>query len=202
MARRVIVTGGSGGIGRAIASAFVIAGDQVIITGRSPDRLHDAAAALRHGPGTVHPLISDLTEPTAAATMVADGVALLGGFDVIVNNAGIAPISPLLGGPEADEAWEAALATNLTGPWRTIRAALPHLAGGGRIINIGALTGRIGATHYGAFCASKHGLIGLTRSLALDLAPRRITVNAVAPGWVDSALAEQTFEALAAHTGT
>lgn len=199
--RRVIITGGSGGIGRAIAAAFVASGDTVVIMGRSVARLEAAKATLGEGPGSVFTVAGDITDPAATAASIDDAISRLGGLDVLVSSAGIAPLSPLLGGPEADEAWDAALATNLTGPWRTVRAALPHFQEGGRIITIGAMTGRIAAAHFGAFCASKHALIGMTRSLALDLAPRRITVNAVAPGWVDSALADETFEAMAAHSG-
>ena len=202
MARRVVVTGGSGGIGRAIADVFVAAGDDVVITGRDADRLQSVVVSLAGGPGTVTAVTGDLSDAEAAGAVVHAAVARLGGIDVLINNAGVAPISPLLGGPESDDAWETALTLNLTAPWRMIRAALPYLPDGGRIVSIGAMTGRIRAAHCGAFAASKQGLVGLTRSLALDLAPRRITVNAVAPAWVDSALADQTFAAMADHAGT
>jgi len=107
-------------------------------------------------------------------------------LDVVVNNAGIGGVTPLGGDARSDEEWARILDVNLTGTWRVCRAAYPFLADGGRIVNFSSVTGRFGVAKNGAYCAAKHGIIGLTRALALELAPRKITVNAVCPGWVDT----------------
>ena len=94
--------------------------------------------------------------------------------------------SPLDGDARSDEGWARLIEVNLTGTWRVCRAAQPFLADGGRIVNFSSVTGRFGVAKNGAYCAAKHGVIGLTRALALELAPRKITVNAVCPGWVET----------------
>ena len=94
----------------------------------------------------------------------------------------------------ADDArWDAILSTNLTAVFRVTRAAAPHLSRGGRVINLSSVLGRFGVPGYTAYCASKHGVIGMTRALALELAPRDITVNAICPGWVETEMARQGF---------
>ena len=103
-----------------------------------------------------------------------------------MNNAGVGGPTPFDGDERSDEAWQRILDVNLTGTWRVCRAARPFLPDGGRIVNLSSVTGRFGVAGMAAYSASKHGIIGLTRTLALELAPRKITVNAVCPGWVDT----------------
>jgi NAD(P)-dependent dehydrogenase (short-subunit alcohol dehydrogenase family) len=105
----------------------------------------------------------------------------------MINNAGVG--GPNAGAVDGPERWHEVVRTNLDGTFFATRAALPHLPDGGRIVVISSVLGRFGVPGYTAYCASKHGVIGLTKALALELAPRRITVNAVCPGWVDTDMA-------------
>jgi len=176
MSRKIIVTGGTKGIGRAIVAHLAAQGDHVI-------------AAARHPADVPHGVIfapCDVTRPESVTKLFA-GIALVDG---LVNAAGLAGPNPLR--PD-DPLWHAILATNLTGPWLCCTAALPKMAQGGRIVNIASTLGLRGVPDQPAYVAAKHGLIGLTRSLALAVAARGITVNAVCPGWVDTDMAHQRF---------
>ncbi|HET9482190.1 MAG TPA: SDR family oxidoreductase, partial [Candidatus Polarisedimenticolia bacterium] len=122
--------------------------------------------------------------------------------DVLVNNAGASGQNPIdASGPEADQKWLDLIATNLTGLYYMTRACLPHIPDGGRVINIASVLGKFGVPGYTAYCASKHGVIGFTRALAGELAPRGITVNAICPGWVDTAMAETGVRESATRLG-
>jgi NAD(P)-dependent dehydrogenase (short-subunit alcohol dehydrogenase family) len=122
-----------------------------------------------------------------------------GHIDVLVNNAGVGGQTPL---DDPDDArWNAILATNLTAVFRVTREAAPFLPQGGRVINLSSVLGRFGAPGYAAYCAAKHGVIGLTRALALELAPRRITVNAICPGWVETEMARNGFRSIGKGRG-
>jgi 3-hydroxybutyrate dehydrogenase len=120
-------------------------------------------------------------------------------LDVLVNNAGVGGGEPVEGSDV--ERWRRTIETNVTGTYLATRAALPLMRSRGRIINISSVLGRFGVPGYTAYCASKHAVIGFTRALALELAPRQITVNAICPGWVDTEMAEQGMRHGAAATG-
>ena len=188
--RRVLVTGGGTGIGLAIAEAFAREGASVAIGGRDLARLKKVAALLADGGRDVHPFRVDVRD-RASADACADAVAAaFGGIDILVNNAGVSGRTGIAS--EFDARLGEILDTNLKGLFHMTRAALRHMKGdGGRIVNNASVLAKFGVPGYSAYCASKHGVIGFTRALALELAPRRITVNAICPGWVETAMSEQ-----------
>jgi 3-hydroxybutyrate dehydrogenase len=187
MPRRILITGGTGTIGAAIARHFAAAGEHVAVASRTGNLPPDLAAATP----PVAAFAVDVRDAEAVrVTIDAASQCLGGGFDALVIAAGVWAPTAFDGGEEADDAWHTVIETMLSGAWWTIQAALPHLADHGRIIVITAPLERTAYAGNAAFAAAAHGLIGMVRSLALDLAPRRITVNAVAPAWVPGALAE------------
>jgi NAD(P)-dependent dehydrogenase (short-subunit alcohol dehydrogenase family) len=122
-----------------------------------------------------------------------------GKIDIVVNNAGISGVTPV---DAADtEPWLDIIQTNIVGSFHVTRAAVPHISTGGRIIMISSVLGKFGVPGYSAYCTAKTGLIGFTRSLALELAPRKITVNAVCPGWTDTEMARAGMRDIAASQG-
>jgi 3-oxoacyl-[acyl-carrier protein] reductase len=192
-----LVTGASRGIGLEIARQALLAGHRVALVARSPE-LASVAASLG---GTHLACQADVTDPQAMCDVVARVVDTWGRIDRVVNNAGLHRGGRI--GRLPVEEWDQVLATNLGGAMNTIRAAEPHLQPGAAIVNIGAVVGFRGFPGDSAYAASKQGLAGLTRALAIELAARGITVNLVIPGLV---LTEMTGalsdKALAAMTGT
>jgi NAD(P)-dependent dehydrogenase (short-subunit alcohol dehydrogenase family) len=183
MSRRVLVTGGGRGIGRAICEAFRADGAEVIACGRSApaEPLPDVRYA-----------ICDVGEAAQVRRLFAG----LDRLDVLVNNAGIAGSNPLDSSGD-DGSWLAILNTNLNGAYYCAKAALPLLPdGAGRIVNVASILGLRGAADQTAYTAAKHGVVGFTRALALHLAPRGVTVNALCPSWVDTEMAHERFAAL------
>ncbi len=211
--RVAIVSGAGGGIGRAIAERFARAGARVAVCGRRAEPLAAVAAAITGAGGTAFAGACDLRDPTAVRDFVRDVASRWQAVDIVVNNAGMSGWTPLrdgddggnagAGGPdERDQLWRDILATNLDGIWNLTRAALRHMGGpNGRIINLSSVLGRFGVPGYAAYCTAKHGVIGFTRALALELAPERITVNAIAPGWVSTEMSQQSMRAQAAAAG-
>jgi ketoreductase len=208
--RVVIVTGGGTGIGRALAAAFHGQGARVAIASRDPEHLKKGASVILarsgaegpDGAARLMPLRLDVRVPAAARAVAQQVAQAWGRIDVLVNNAGLSGHTPIAqDGAEVDELWDAILDVNLHGVWRMTRACLPHMPEGGRVVNISSVLGKFGVPRYGAYCASKHGLIGLTRALAAELAPRRITVNAICPGWVDTSMADTGVRQMSAVLG-
>ncbi|HQR44921.1 MAG TPA: SDR family NAD(P)-dependent oxidoreductase [Thermoanaerobaculia bacterium] len=181
-----LVTGASRGIGRPIAVPLSADGARVAAGVRSEADAAGVLGAIRAAGGEGIAVVLDVTDPASVATGVERAARPHRRIDILVNNAGIGGVTPLGGDQRSDEGWARILDVNLTGTWRVCRAAYPFLADGGRVVNLSSVTGRFGVAKNGAYCAAKHGLIGLTRALALELAPRKITVNAVCPGWVDT----------------
>lgn len=199
--RAALVTGGGSGIGRGIAFALARAGARVAVSGRREGPLRETVAALRAGGHEAIFRTMDVADPQSVRDGVADLAARFDGrIDVLVNNAGI-------GGPNAcsaagEDRWHEILRTNLDGVFFGSRETLRFMPDGGRVVNISSVLGKFGVPGYTAYCASKHGVIGFTKALALELAPRRITVNAVCPGWVETDMAKAGMELIAQASGT
>ena len=195
----VLVTGGGRGIGRAIALAFAEPGSIVAIAARTRSEVDDTARAITACGARPVALAVDITDEGAVAHAFEELRAIAPALDVVVNNAGIGGGQPI---DETDPAsWRRILDTNVWGTFLVTRQAVPMLSDGGRVINISSVLGRFGVPGYTAYCASKHAVIGFTRALALELAGRNITVNAVCPGWVDTEMAAQGMQLGADATG-
>ncbi|MCR9245377.1 MAG: SDR family oxidoreductase [bacterium] len=198
-ARKCLVTGGGTGIGVGIAQRLAAAGHRVAVLGRRADKLEESVCAIAANGHEAIAVPGDVTDEAGIRAAVERVAEALGGLDVLVNNAGVGgPNACALPGPER---WDAIVRTNLDGVFFTSRAALAHLPDGGRIVNISSVLGRFGVPGYTAYCASKHGVIGLTKALALELAPRRITVNAICPGWVETEMARDGMNLMADGMG-
>jgi 2-deoxy-D-gluconate 3-dehydrogenase len=181
--KAALVTGGNGGIGLAMARALARAGAAVALAGR--DETKNAAAARELGAVALN---FDLRDPQACRAMVDEAARRLGRLDILVNNAG----TNIRKAPQdySIDEWRAVLDTNLTGAFVASQAAYPHMkhAGGGKIVNIGSMMSLFGASFAAPYGASKGGVVQLTKSLAAAWAPDNIQVNAVLPGWIDTAL--------------
>ena len=190
--RVALVTGASGGIGGAIAQALHAAGATVALSGTRVEALEDAAARLGGRTG-VH--AADLSDPAAPAALVRAVEERHGPLDILVNNAGLTRDG--LAMRMRDEDWQRVLEVDLSAPFRLCRAALPGMVRRrhGRIVNIASVVGVTGNAGQANYAAAKAGLIGLTKSLAREIASRGITVNAVAPGFVETAMTEKLTEA-------
>jgi NAD(P)-dependent dehydrogenase (short-subunit alcohol dehydrogenase family) len=189
-----LVTGGGSGIGAAIAQALDRAGADVTLLGRHPGPLAVIQSTLRQ-PGRT--LVADVTDPASLDAALGEVECL----EFLVNNAGAAESAPFA---RTDTALlERMLAVNLKGAFEVSRRLLPKLraAAAGRIVNVASTAGLKGYPYVSAYCAAKHGLIGLTRALAAELATTSVTVNAVCPGFTETALLERSLAAIQASTG-
>ena len=188
MSRRVLVTGAGSGIGRAVARAFAEAGDHVTITGRRMEPLQETAAG--------HAMtcrLADVTDEGQVAALFDTP------FDVVVANAGGGVAGKIKGVTLAD--WNATLAVNLTGTFLVFREALKGMGAGGRLIAMASTASLQGGATIPAYAAAKHGVLGLVRSVALDVAKRGITCNAICPGFVDTPLGQAAVDAVQARFG-
>ncbi|MFP8780449.1 SDR family NAD(P)-dependent oxidoreductase [Hydrogenophaga sp. RWCD_12] len=200
--RTVLLTGAAGGIGQALARGFAAQGARLMLLDRAAEPLQLLVDQLRAQGADAHAVVCQLGDDasvTAAATQVD---ALWGRLDVLVHNAGTEYPTPV-DDPSADAnlRWAALLDNNVSGMWRLTRALLPYLPRGASVIHQSSIWGRIGVAGFSAYSASKHAVVGLTRSLALELGPRGIRVNAVCPGWVRTAAAMRSLAAMAQEQG-
>jgi 3-oxoacyl-[acyl-carrier protein] reductase len=193
--RVALVTGASQGIGRAIALRLAASGIQVALAARNLDKLKDVAAEIAAAGGIAAPFALDAGNEESIKACVKEVVARFGGVQILVNNAGITRDMLAMGMKRPD--WDEVLNTNLTGAFLLAQACMrPMLkARWGRIINITSVVGQTGQAGQANYAASKAGLIGLTKSLARELASRSITVNAVAPGYIETAMTAVLTEA-------
>lgn len=197
----VLITGGSGGLGRALASAFLRAGNQVVLTARNEEKLAHTAQTLGAAPDRILALPCDVTDNEQVAALRERIRARWGAVQILINNAGIARAVSFLDMTEAQ--WDEILRTNLTGTYHCCKVFLPDMiaAKWGRIINIGSTTSKVAYSHVAAYTTSKHGLLGLTRALALETARQGITVNAICPGYLDNELTHDNARRMAQKTG-
>lgn len=197
MSRTVVVTGGGRGIGRAIALSFAEPGAHIVITSRTESQLEETAADIKAKGADAIAIPMDVSDEAN----VAHGFGKLHGkvksVDILVNNAGVGGGEVVQGSDIAR--WKRTIDTNLFGMYLVTRQILPLMANDGRVINLSSVLGRFGVPGYTAYCASKHAVIGFTRALALELLKRKITVNAIAPGWVDTDMAMQGWTQGATH---
>jgi NAD(P)-dependent dehydrogenase (short-subunit alcohol dehydrogenase family) len=195
--RVALVTGGGRGIGRAIAQALAQAGATVVITGRNQQALAETCA----GYTNIQAITADLGIPNTAQQLVGQVQQQFGPVSILVNNAGITASLRLT---DTDDAtWQRIMDVNVTAPFACCRAVIPDMLhqGWGRIINIASIAGLNGLAYSSAYSASKHALIGLTRSIALELGNKGITANALCPGWVETDMLHDAINTIVAKTG-
>jgi NAD(P)-dependent dehydrogenase (short-subunit alcohol dehydrogenase family) len=196
--RHGLVTGGGQGIGAAVARELVARGLNVTVLGR---RLAVVQALADTDPAHLFSVGADVADPAQVAQAVAAAEARFGPVDVLVNNAGQAQTAPFL---KMDLAlWQQMLSVNLTGTVVCTQAVLPGMVarGWGRVVNVASTAGQVGYAYVSAYCAAKHGVIGLTRSLALEMARKGVTVNAVCPGYTETDIVRESIERVVAKTG-
>lgn len=198
--RHAVITGGGRGIGAAIAHALVARGASVTLMGRDPATLESEATKLRtFGEARCQPV--DVADPEAMSAAFAAAAEALGPVAILINNAGQAISAPAA---KTDIAlWNRMLGVNLTGTWLGMQAVLPGMLtlGWGRIVNIASTAALKGYPYVSAYCAAKHGVLGLTRSLAAELAKKPVTVNAVCPGYTETDIVREALTNIQAKTG-
>ncbi|HEX9923735.1 MAG TPA: SDR family NAD(P)-dependent oxidoreductase [Anaerolineae bacterium] len=198
--RRAVVTGGSKGIGLSIALALAGAGADVAVSARGQNELEQVAGQIRALGRRSLALPCDVTDPAQVERLATAVLDEWDGVDILVNNAGAAGSHKFIDHP--DELWHRLLAINLTGTYYVTKAFVPAMVeqNWGRIINIASIASKIGGRYIAAYTASKHGVLGLTRALALELVSSQITVNAICPGYVDTPMTDSGIVNIASRT--
>lgn len=196
--RHAVVTGAARGIGAAVARSLAAEGARLSLLGRRRDALQQLAGTL---PGQHTVVVADVADAESVKAAFAQARAALGPVAILVNNAGQAESAPFL--KTSLELWQQMLGVNLTGSFLCAQAALPDMlqAGWGRIVNIASTAGQKGYPYVSAYVSAKHGVVGLTKSLALEVAKKGVTVNAVCPGYTDTDILRESIANVVAKTG-
>lgn len=189
-----LITGGTRGIGRGIAESMAEAGAHVLICGRAPAAAAEVAEAINAAGGTASPLAADLDDDAAVDELIGRAVRDHGGLDVLVNNAGIDDERPAIDYPL--DLWRKVVRVNLEVPFRLSQAAAVHFIekGGGAIVNVASIYGVVGGATECAYVPAKHGLVGLTKVLAIEWASQGVRVNAIAPGLIQTDMTKYLWE--------
>lgn len=196
--QHALVTGAGQGIGEAIARQLLAQGARVTVLGRRPEPLQKLVDAF---PGQCQLVLADVAQEAEVVAAFAQAVAAFGAIQILVNNAGQAQSAPFM--KTGAQLWSQMLAVNLTGTMLCMQQVLPAMqaAGYGRIVNVASTAGLTGYAYVSAYVAAKHGVVGLTRALALEVASRGITVNAVCPGYTETDLVKTSLDRVVAKTG-
>jgi 3-hydroxybutyrate dehydrogenase len=210
--RTAFVTGGGRGIGRAVAHAFAREGARLFVVARTAAEVERVADEIRAassdgggvGDAVAEHAVCDVADPRSVERAFEEARVFFGGSggpDILVNNAGIAESTKFV--ETSDEFWQRHLAVNLSGTFYCMREALNAMVerGWGRIINVASIAGKTGAPYIAAYSASKHGVLGLTRSAALEVATKGVTVNAICPGYVDTDMTTRALRSIESKTG-
>jgi 3-hydroxybutyrate dehydrogenase len=199
--RRALVTGGGRGIGRAVVLDLARAGAAVAVAARTRSEVDAVASGIVSAGGRAVGVEMDVTDPARVRAAFATAREALGGIDILVSGAGIAPTAPIA--RTSDATWRQILETNLSGTFYCLREALPEMTGRGwgRVVHLASIAGKTGYPYIGAYAASKHGVLGLTKCAALEVATTGVTVNAVCPGYVDSPMTDASIARIVDKTG-
>ncbi len=199
--RGAVITGGGRGIGAAVARALAERGARVVVTARSMAEIEAVATALETGGADAWAVRCDVSDPASIGRLFAEATERLGAVDILVNNAGTASAAPIhkLGLEEWTRLWT----VNATGAFLCAKEVLPGMMerGWGRIVNVASIAALRGARYIAGYAASKHALLGFTRSAAAEVAEAGITVNAVCPGYVDTPMTEASIANIVSKTG-
>jgi len=199
--KTALVTGAARGIGKAIATALAREGAAVVVVDLHAEAVEQAAKEIREAGFVAHGAVADVTQSQSVDRLVQETVARTGRIDILVNNAGVISNTPIL--DLTEEEWDRTLAVNLKGVFvcsQSVARAMSKQRSG-RIVNIASLAGKVGAPGQAAYCASKHGVLGLTKVLAIDLAPFGVNVNAICPGNTETEMMRHVFTLRAESRG-
>lgn len=188
----LILTGGSRGMGKAFALKLASDGFHIIILARTESGLKQTSDEIRNKGFSAEYFVCDLNNQKQVIEVCNEIIEKHSKIYGLINTSGISGQNFIT--DEEDGLWEKVIQTNLTGTYYITKAVSNHIEDGGRILNVSSVLGKFGVPGYAAYCSTKHGLIGFTRTLALELAPRKITVNAICPGWVNTEMSQQGMQ--------
>lgn len=199
--RTALVTGAGRGIGKGIALSLAGQGHRLVLGARTKKDVEAVAGEIRKKGTDALALSMDVTDPKSVEKAFADARAKFGSIEILINNAGTAKSAPIL--KTSLELWNELLAVNLTGTFLCTKEALPSMLekGWGRVVNIASISGKMGAPYISAYAASKHGVLGFTRSVAQEVEGKGVTVNAICPGYVDTPLTQKSIQNIVDRTG-